>query len=175
MSDRRVKPTTRVRPPTPALNVVLRDPQLLLAFGLGSGLSPMAPGTVGSLFALLLLWPLLQLPLLLYLLVLALGFALGCQVCAHASRRLQVADHSGIVIDEFIGLWLSALPLYAVEASPWLEYALVFGLFRFFDILKPWPIRWFDRHVKGGFGVMLDDAVAALPAAAGVWLTLIWF
>lgn len=162
----------RVRPAYPALITVLRDPQLLLAFGLGSGLSRVAPGTVGSALALVLLWPLLMLPLWGYLLVLALSFVLGCQLCAHASRRLQLADHSGIVIDEFVGLWLSALPLYAVEAAPWLEYALVFGLFRFFDIVKPWPIRWVDRNVKGGLGVMLDDAVAALPAAAGVWLIL---
>ncbi|MDZ7810123.1 MAG: phosphatidylglycerophosphatase A [Arhodomonas sp.] len=140
----------------------LRDPRQFLALGFGSGLAPRAPGTAGTLAALPLVWGLSLLPLGLYLLAVGLAFLLGCWVCGATARAVGVHDHPAIVWDEFVGL---AVTLIAVPSTP---VALVLGvvLFRVFDILKPWPIRWLDRHVHGGLGIMLDDVIAAIPAAA---------
>jgi len=140
----------------------LRDPLQFLAFGFGSGLSPRAPGTAGTLAALPLWWLFLApLPLPVYLLVLAVAALAGVWICDRASRSLGVHDHPGIVWDEFIGLWIA---LCALPATP-LWMLAGFALFRLFDIVKPWPIGWLDRRVSGGLGIMLDDVVAGLFAA----------
>lgn len=151
--------------------IALATPTGFLAFGLGSGLSPKAPGTAGSLAAMLLAAPLTALPLWLGLVALAAAFLLGVYLCGETSRRLGVHDHGGIVWDEFVGMWLVLL-LVPFEVLWWLA---AFVLFRFFDILKPWPIRWLDRRVSGGFGIMVDDVLAAIYAlvvlaAAQAWL-----
>ncbi|MDR3416817.1 MAG: phosphatidylglycerophosphatase A [Nevskia sp.] len=150
--------------------LVLGDPVHLLAFGLGSGLSPVAPGTAGTLAAVPL-WLLLRgLPLLVYLPLLALLFALGCWLCGQSARRLGVHDYGGIVFDEVVGLLVTCLPLLPalgwVRQNQWWWLLAAFGLFRLFDVWKPWPIAWFDRRVPGGLGIMLDDLLAALYAAA---------
>ena len=146
------------------VRTVLRDPVLLLAFGLGSGLSPRAPGTAGSLLAMLLVPLLASLPTAYYLLFVAAFSLFGVWVCNRASRTLGVHDHGGIVIDEFAGVWL------AMAAMPvtWSWLLAGFVVFRFFDIVKPWPIRVVDRRVQGGLGIMLDDLVAG----AFTWLVL---
>lgn len=143
---------------------LLRDPVLLLAFGFGSGLSPKAPGTMGTLVALPLAWGMLLLPLVPRLaVVLAVSLA-GVWICQRASERLGVHDHPGIVWDEFAGLLLTVLifPLDPVT--------LIGGFvaFRAFDILKPPPIGVVDRRVHGGLGIMLDDLLAAVFAAAAL-------
>ena len=144
----------------PTFAMLIRSPVLLTGFGFGSGLSPRAPGTAGSLVGLLLYWPLSQLPLWWYLGVVAAAFLLGVAICGACARRLGVHDHGGIVWDEIVGIWVT---LIAVPSHPlWLLVA--FLLFRVFDILKPWPIRPIDKHVDGGFGIMADDLVAALMA-----------
>ena len=143
---------------------ILRNPVHLLAFGLGSGLAPKAPGTFGTLAAVPLYLLLAQLPLPIYLLVLVLAFGLGIWLCDKTARDLGVHDHGGIVWDEFVGFWLT---MVAAPAG-WLWILLGFLLFRLFDILKPFPINWFDRHIKGGMGIMLDDALAGSFA----WLVL---
>jgi phosphatidylglycerophosphatase A len=134
----------------------LANPIHLLAFGLGSGLAPKAPGTFGTLAALPFLWPLSLLSLPGYLAVVMLAFLVGVYLCERAARDLGVHDHPGIVWDEFVGLFVT---LTAVPLS-WQSLLLGFGLFRLFDILKPWPIGWLDRRVGGGLGIMLDDLLA---------------
>lgn len=140
---------------------LLKHPYAWLALGFGSGLSPNAPGTVGSLAAVLVWWLLLvDLSLPLQLAVIVAGFGLGVLASEWLIARTGVKDPGYIVWDEFIGQWLALLLLPKSLAAA----ALAFAAFRLFDIVKPWPIRWLDRHVHGGFGVMLDDAVAALFA-----------
>jgi phosphatidylglycerophosphatase A len=142
----------------------LRDPRHFLALGLGSGLLPKAPGTMGTLAAVPLLLLLQGLPLWSFLLVVLLAFLLGIWLCDVTARNLGVHDHPGIVWDEFVGYWLTM----AAAPSGWQWLLLGFCLFRVFDILKPWPIRHIDRRVGGGFGIMLDDVLAGIYA----WLVL---
>jgi phosphatidylglycerophosphatase A len=143
---------------------VFRNPIHFLAFGFGSGAAPVAPGTFGTLAAVPLYLLLAQLPLAWYLGVLIGAFALGIWLCGRTAADLGVHDHGGIVWDEFVGLWITM-----VAAPPgWLWLVAGFVLFRLFDIGKPFPIGWLDRRVKGGLGVMLDDAVAG----AFAWLCL---
>lgn len=143
---------------------VWRDPLLLLAFGFGTGLSPRAPGTAGSLLALLLFPLIALLSPAHYLLLVAVVAVVGTPVCGIAAKRLGVHDHSGIVLDEIAGLWLA---LFALPMD-WVWMLVGFIVFRAFDILKPWPINWFDRRLSGGIGIMLDDLVAG----AFTWLVL---
>jgi phosphatidylglycerophosphatase A len=143
-----------------------RNPIHLIAAGFGSGLAPRAPGTFGSLAALLPWWPLHWLAPIYYWAVVAVGFLLGIYVCGKTARDLRTHDHGAIVWDEFIGLWitLAFVPL----VTPPLQYVWIatgFLLFRLFDIWKPWPISWCDRNVHGGFGIMLDDVLAGALAA----------
>ncbi len=136
-------------------------PANFLALGFGSGLAPRAPGTFGTLVAVplyVLLLEALTLPWL--LLVIAVGTFAGIWICGAAARSLGVHDHPGIVWDEFIGFWISCIALPA--GWPWLFFAFV--LFRFFDIVKPWPINWLDRRMPGGLGIMIDDVVAGFYA-----------
>lgn len=150
----------------------LRDPLQLLAFGFGSGLAPKAPGTFGSLAALALFPLLALLPLPAYLAVLVAASVGGVWICAHAAHALDVHDDGRIVWDEFAGQWLTLLPLLPVAAwdgTTLLALAAGFGLFRLFDIAKPWPIGYFDRSVPGGFGIMLDDLIAGALAALLLW------
>lgn len=135
-----------------------KNPVHLLAFGLGSGAAPVAPGTFGTIAAIplyLLVQPLGPLNYLLLVLVL---FFVGVWLCDRTSRDLGVHDHGGIVWDEWVGL------LVTLWMAPHGWYWLLAGfvLFRIFDILKPWPIGWLDRQVSGGLGIMLDDLVAGL-------------
>ncbi len=143
---------------------LLRNPVHLLAFGFGSGLAPKAPGTFGTLAAIPLYLLLAQLPLAGYALALILAFGLGVWICDKTARDLGVHDHGGIVWDEFVGLWITLF----VAPPEWWWIAVGFLLFRFFDIVKPFPISWFDKNVKGGLGIMLDDAIAGSFA----WLCL---
>lgn len=151
---------------TKILQVALATPSGFLAFGLGSGLSPIAPGTAGSLAALVPALALAAVPLWAGVLIVGLAFLLGCHVCARTSHRLGVHDHGGIVWDEFVGLWLVLL-FIPFSLGWWLAG---FVLFRLFDILKPWPIRWLDQRVHGGFGIMVDDVVAAVYALIALLL-----
>ena len=150
----------------PTFTQLLRSPTLLLAFGFGSGLSPKAPGTVGTVAAIPLWWLLAQLPLQSYLLIVALAAIVGIVICGRAAEKLGVHDHGGIVWDEFVGFWI------AMAALPVTWNSLLFGfvLFRLFDILKPWPISWLDKKVSGGFGIMIDDVIAGLAAAAVIYV-----
>ncbi len=151
---------------TPTFQQLLRNPVHLLAFGLGSGLAPKAPGTFGTLAAIPFYLLIQYLPLWQYGLFVLVCFAIGVQLCGRASHDLGVHDPPGIVWDEFVGYWITML------AAPAGVFWVVLGfvLFRLFDILKPWPIRWIDRKLEGGLGIMLDDVLAGLLALAVVQL-----
>ncbi|WP_196156902.1 phosphatidylglycerophosphatase A [Reinekea sp. G2M2-21] len=133
-----------------------------LAFGFGSGAAPKAPGTFGTLAAIPVFLLLAYLPLWAYLMVVVLTFALGVYLCGQASKDMGVHDHGGIVWDEFVGFWITmiALPVH------WAWVIAGFVLFRFFDIIKPWPIGWLDKRVHGGLGIMIDDVIAGIFALA---------
>ena len=147
--------------------IALSTPTGFLAFGLGSGLSPKAPGTAGSLAALVLAVPLVALPLWLGIVIVFLAFWVGVYLCAATSQRLGVHDHGGIVWDEFVGMWM--VLLFVPQELLW--WLAAFVLFRLFDVLKPWPIQWLDRRVEGGFGIMIDDVLAAIYALIPLLLT----
>ena len=142
------------RPLSPAL---LRDPVHFFALGFGSGLAPKAPGTAGTLVGVLLDPLLRPLGLEWRVALVALMFVAGVWLCGESARRLGAHDHPGIVWDEIVGY----LALMLVLPAGW-DWALAgFVVFRFFDIVKPWPIRQLDHGVGGGFGIMLDDIMAA--------------
>lgn len=143
---------------------MLSHPAHLIALGFGSGLMPKAPGTMGTLLGFPVFW-LMQYassnPSDLVVLLIA-SFMLGVWASAVAGRHLGVPDHGAIVWDEVAAF---GLVLFFTPAS-WLWYGLAFAAFRFFDILKPWPIRQFDARLKNGFGVMFDDLLAAIYTIA---------
>lgn len=143
---------------------VWKNPVYFLAFGFGSGLSPIAPGTCGTLAAIPLYWLLSYSLLPIYLLVTCVAFAVGVKVSDIVSHDLGEHDYKGIVWDEIVGYWLT---MFMAPKGLWWVIA-GFVLFRLFDIWKPWPISWVDQRVKGGLGIMVDDVLAAIPA----WIIL---
>jgi len=140
----------------------LLNPSCLVALGFGSGLLPVAPGTAGTLAAVPLYLLLQDLPLGAYLTVVLVFLFGGILVCGYTAARLGVHDHPAIVWDEVVGY------LVTMTAAPagWSWLAAGFVLFRLLDIIKPWPIGWLDRRVHGGTGIMLDDVIAGVFAAA---------
>ncbi|MGH8128205.1 MAG: phosphatidylglycerophosphatase A family protein [Gammaproteobacteria bacterium] len=142
-----------------------RDTAAWLAFGLGTGLSPYAPGTWGALLALPLAWGLHLAGPVPYAIVTLVIAVAGVWLCGHAARRLGVHDHPGINLDEVAGQLIAC----AMAPLDWRWFGLAFVLFRLFDILKPWPIGWLDRRLGGGLGIMADDIAAGIVAGALVW------
>jgi phosphatidylglycerophosphatase A len=156
----------------PDLKFLFAHPAHLIAFGFGTGLAPRAPGTVGTLLGLPLYWLTLAIApdLANQLIFLAATFLLGIWACGRTGRALGVADHGGMVWDEIVAfaavLMFTPAPPNTLEGWVWI--AMAFALFRLFDILKPWPIRLADTHLKNGFGVMFDDLLAAAYAIAAL-------
>jgi phosphatidylglycerophosphatase A len=146
--------------PENLVRTVLTDPVHILAFGFGTGLSPFAPGTVGSLVGVLFAWLTLDLGLPLQLGIAAAISLSGIWICGESARRIGVHDHGGIVWDEIAGMYITLLAAPPTVAG----WILGFVLFRAFDIAKPWPIRDLDHRLGGGLGIMLDDLAAALYA-----------
>lgn len=147
---------------SPLDKVSLKNPVHLLALGFGSGLIHPAPGTWGSLAGTMLGSALLTcLGLKIFLILTALCFALGCYLCQKTADDMGVHDHGSIVWDEFVGVFI-VLAVIPTLSLPWI--VIVFVLFRFFDILKPYPIRYFDQKLESGFGIMVDDVLAAIYA-----------
>ena len=143
----------------------LLDPVHFLAFGFGAGLVPRAPGTAGSVVGVVIAWWLVPLPFVWRAAIVAAAIAAGIWICGESARRLNAHDHPGIVLDEIVAVLLGALVL---PERSLLSFALLFVLFRIFDIAKPWPIRDVDHRLGGGLGIMLDDLIAALFAAIGL-------
>ncbi len=142
----------------PSWKFLLSHPAHLLSFGFGSGLARKAPGTFGTLVAFPMYWFLApRLSDWVFILVLIWAFAIGVWVCDKTGKALGVSDYGGIVWDEIV-----AFMLVLLFTPPGWHWALLsFVLFRFFDIFKPPPIRYFDTHWHGGLGVMFDDLLAA--------------
>jgi phosphatidylglycerophosphatase A len=149
------------RTPANLASTVFRDPVNFLAFGFGTGLAPVAPGTFGSLTGVLLFWLTLDQGVVVQAAIAVGLIVAGIWICGESARRIGVHDHGGIVWDEIAGMYLT---LFAVPATP-VGFVIGFVLFRIFDIVKPWPIRDLDHRIHGGLGIMLDDLVAALYAA----------
>ena len=149
---------------------ILSDPVLFLAFGFGSGLAKKAPGTFGTLAAVPLYLLFVQLGLGFYSLFTVVITVIGIWICGRAADKLGEHDFGGIVWDEIAGLLIT---LWLVPFS-WMNLLAGFVLFRFFDILKPWPIKWLDQQVQGGLGIMIDDVLAAVFAGGLLWLLVGW-
>ena len=144
--------------------MLLAHPAGWIALGLGSGLSPIAPGTAGSLAALIPWLIVRGASPIFYAAFLIAAFAVGVWACDWAVRKTNLDDPSCVVWDEFVGQWIALLPLVILPRSAlWIIAGFI--LFRIFDIWKPWPVSLADRDVAGGLGVMLDDVVAGAYAA----------
>ena len=142
----------------PSWRFLASRPAHFIAFGFGVGLIPVAPGTFGTLLAFPLYWLIRpEVGQMEYLLVVLVLFGLGIWACDVTGRAIGVADHGGMVWDEIVAFLL--VLFFVPAALHW--QAVAFLLFRLFDILKPPPIGYYDRIFKSGFGVMLDDLVAA--------------
>ena len=147
-----------------------RDPEVLLVCGFGSGFAAKAPGTFGSLTAVLIWWfGLGQLPLLLQLSAIVLLVLIGTWLTHRVQVRYQVSDPGAIVIDEFAGQWIALL------FAPMTLWGMLagFALFRLLDIWKPWPVGTLEKRVPGAFGVMVDDLAAGVMALAVLQFTLL--
>jgi phosphatidylglycerophosphatase A len=153
----------------PTWRFITSRPDYFLAFGLGTGLSPKAPGTVGTLVGYPLYFLLIAfLPFKAVLGMLVILYLVGIWICHEAGKAVGVADHSGIVWDEIVAMAL------VLCYSPQNTYGYVgaFLAFRLFDIVKPWPINWIDERMDNGHGVMLDDLLAAGYSIALIQFTI---
>lgn len=160
--------TSRVqRVADPDKSFLLSHPAHFIALGGGLGLVPKAPGTFGTLLGFPLAWASLQLTGWIAWALVGAAFLLGIWASERSGRDLGVADHGAMVWDEVVAMW-AVLLLIPIT---WIAWLMAFLLFRLFDITKPFPVGWFDRKVKGGFGVMLDDALAAGYVVLVFWLT----
>ncbi|MBT6056495.1 MAG: phosphatidylglycerophosphatase A [Gammaproteobacteria bacterium] len=140
---------------------IWRNPVHIVAFGFGSGTAPKAPGTAGTLLAMVIYLLLPPIPPMIYGLLLIFFFVIGIWICGKTAEDLGVHDHGGIVWDEFVGYWLTMF----MAPQGWVWALIGFGLFRLLDIVKPWPISWADKQLKGGTGITLDDVLAGIMAA----------
>ncbi|WP_323843320.1 phosphatidylglycerophosphatase A [Moraxella sp. Pampa] len=150
-----------------------------LGIGLGSGLPKKAPGTWGTVGGLVVAMPMLLLGFWGFLTITILGGLVGSFICGKTSDLMQVHDDPHIVFDEWVGMWIALLPsvwllantqdenktgLAYLHPSLLLLFIIPFVLFRFFDIIKPFPIKWVDKNVCGGFGILIDDVLAGVMA-----------
>jgi len=159
---------------SPDRHFLLSHPTHFVALGFGSGLATKAPGTFGTLVAVPLFMALTLTPELVHLIVIALLFIVGIPICTQTGKALGVSDHGSIVWDEIVAFML----VLQFTPQTWLWWLAAFALFRLFDIWKPFPIRQCDARLRGGFGVMFDDLLAAIYAIACLkvlqWLMMIY-
>ena len=162
-------------PPCPPTASVWEKLIYWLGIGLGSGLPKRAAGTWGTVGGLVVAIPMLWLGFWGFLAVTVVGALVGSYICGKTSDLMGVHDDPHIVWDEWVGMWVSLLPilwlhfyddglLQGHQLSLLLLYFAAFVAFRFFDILKPFPIKWVDKNVSGGFGILIDDILAGLMA-----------
>lgn len=181
-------------PPCPPTATAWEKAIYWLGIGLGSGLPKKAPGTWGTVGGLIIAIPMLGLGFWGFLAVTIVGCLVGSYICGKTSDLMGVHDDPHIVWDEWVGMWIALLPV--VWVIPLFEipcvdgdslinckqhvilYMLIFAfiLFRFFDIIKPFPIKWVDKNVSGGFGILIDDVLAGIMALAVLVLSVYaWF
>ena len=160
--------TTLNKSALPDLKFLLSHPSHFIALGFGAGLARLAPGTFGTLVGLPLFYCLMAAPELVHYTTIAVLFFIGIPICTKTGKSLGVADHGSIVWDEIVAMML-VLEFTPHNAKWWL---VAFTLFRFFDIWKPFPIRQCDAKIKGGFGVMFDDLLAAIYAIVALKVML---
>ena len=146
----------------PLSAISLKNPWHLLATGFGSGLSPIIPGTMGTLASIPFYLLLVQLPFPIYVILVVVSCIIGIKICQVTSDDMGVHDHGSIVWDEFAGYFITMI----AAPAGWVWIVIGFALFRLFDILKPWPIKWADQKVHGGLGIMLDDILAGFISLA---------
>ena len=168
-------------PPLPKSATMLDRVVYWLGIGLGSGLPRRAPGTWGTVGGLVIAIPLMSLGFIPFLILTILSCIVGVWICGRTSQLMQGHDDPHIVWDEWSGIWITLLPfsyMGVATTSFWQDVsqtlsifaiAIAFILFRFFDIVKPPPIGWADKKVAGGLGIMLDDIIAGIMAAA-LWI-----
>ncbi len=151
--------------------ISLKNPWHLLATGFGSGLSPIIPGTMGTLASIPLYFLLVQLPFPAYVIAVVISCIVGIKICQVTSDDMKVHDHGSIVWDEFAGFWITMglVPLLNIPPTDWKWLLTGFILFRFFDMVKPWPIGWLDKRIHGGLGIMIDDIVAGIMAGIALY------
>lgn len=152
----------------PSIKTVLTNPIHFLAFGFGTGLSPKAPGTIGTLAAVPLFLLMSQFSLIIYTIVLIILILLSFYIAGKSAELLGIHDHGGIVIDEICGYLVTML----LAPVSWQAMLLGFVLFRFFDIFKPWPIKQLDQSISGGVGIVVDDLMAGIYALLSLQLIL---
>ena len=168
--------TSPIKPIKPTPHFMLAHPAHFLSLGFGSGLSPIMPGTCGTLFAWLSFlvlttrWPDLFTPTI-WGIIIVVGYFIGVWACEGTGEHLGLAGHGGMVWDEIIAFWLVLVLLMPTSLQTQL---VAFLVFRFFDMVKPPPIGYFDRRFKGGFGVMFDDIVAAFFTLLSFALWRVW-
>lgn len=153
---KRLPASTKPIPPVPA--AVWKKPLYFIAFGLGSGAMPFAPGTFGTLMAIPFYLLLQYLPLYFYIIFVVVFIAASSWISDRVSREINEHDHPAMNIDEFAGFFVTMIN--APHGWPWIALGLL--LFRLFDIWKPWPIHLIDEKVHGGFGIVLDDVAAGI-------------
>ena len=146
---------------------IWRNPVDFIAAGFGSGAMPIAPGTFGTLAAVPFVYWLSQFNFLFYFIATAIMVMAGVFICDKAGKNFGVTDHSAIVWDEFASFFIVMMGI----PMNWVLVLAGFLLFRFFDIIKPGPIRWLEQKLPGGLGVMMDDVLAALIS----WFILFFF
>lgn len=154
----KLKSCSKSSPPLP--EKIWQDPLYFVAFGLGSGTVPYAPGTFGTLLAIPFYLLIRPLPLIAYILFVICFFIFSSWVCERVSKEIHEHDHPGMCIDEFAGFFVTMIN--APHGCGWIF--LGFILFRLFDIWKPWPIHVIDKKMHGGIGMVLDDIVAGIFA-----------
>ena len=168
-------------PPCPSSASILEKCVYWLGIGLGSGLPKKAPGTWGTVGGLVVALPMLLLGFWGFLIITVIGCLVGSYICGKTSELMGVHDDPHIVFDEWVGMWIALLPsvwlmfgfvpddkadLAYLHPSLTLLFIIAFVLFRLFDIIKPFPIKWVDSNVSGGFGILIDDVLAGIMSAA---------
>jgi phosphatidylglycerophosphatase A len=156
-------------PKTPDFKFLFLHPTNFLALGFGSGLAPKAPGTFGTIVGLPLFWLISSSSFSIQLIVITIAFIVGIYCCDVAGKLLGVSDHGSIVWDEIVAMML----VLTITPNDWIWWGIAFILFRLFDIWKPFPISLCDAKLKGGFGVMFDDLLAAIYAMITI-MFLLW-
>lgn len=168
-------------PPCPSSASIFEKCVYWLGVGLGSGLPKKAPGTWGTVGGLVVALPMLLLGFWGFLIITVIGCLVGSYICGKTSELMGVHDDPHIVFDEWVGVWIALLPsvwlmfgfvpddkadLAYLHPSLALLFVIPFVLFRFFDIIKPFPIKWVDSNVSGGFGILIDDVLAGIMSVA---------